>query len=72
MQRIEQLQQLTTVTCDGDLISKFDRDELVKQDFVSRSCGYNVITDSGIRILNSLGLLKINKKQKPVPEIEWS
>ena len=53
--RIEQLQQLTTVTWDGDLISKTDRDELVKCGFAKRVLGWNYITEEGIRTLVFLG-----------------
>ena len=58
--RIEQLKQLATVTWDGNLISKHDRDELVKCGWATRSHGYNVVTESGIQALQNLGLLSTN------------
>jgi len=56
--RLDQLLQLTKVTWDGDLISKTERDCLVKECLASRSSGFNVITDNGIRILSQLNLIK--------------
>jgi hypothetical protein len=52
---IEQLQQLSTATWDGNLISKHERDMLVKNEYAIRaSGGYNVITPKGINTLIQL------------------
>lgn len=48
---VEQLKQLLRVTWDGNLISKRDRDELVKLGYVDRTEGYNFITKKGIQYL---------------------
>lgn len=42
---------------DGNLISKRDRDELVKAGLVVKSHGWNIITPKGVTYLNELGLL---------------
>lgn len=55
---IEQLQQLCTVTWDGNLMSKTYRDALNRVGLVKRvPGGFNVITAKGIIYLNQLGLL---------------
>lgn len=54
---IEQLQQLCTVTWDGNLISKSLRDELVKVGYVDRVNGFNFISSNGIIALSNLKLL---------------
>lgn len=54
----DQLVQLKQLTYDGDLISKDDRDALVKHGMVTKSNGYQVITAKGIRYLIQLGKLK--------------
>ena len=54
----EQLLQLLRIVWDGDLISKSDRDILVKMGFVERSCGFQIITGAGIRYLNDNGLIR--------------
>jgi hypothetical protein len=54
----EQLLQLLRIVWDGDLISKTDRDTLVKMGFVERSCGFQIITGEGIRYLNANGLIR--------------
>jgi hypothetical protein len=56
--RIEQLEQLTTATWDGNLISKTDRDELVKIGYAEKCNGWNFITANGIIVLTNLGILK--------------
>lgn len=56
--RIEQLKQLATATWDGNLISKSDRDELVKAELAQRGYGWNWITEKGVKYLVDLGLLK--------------
>lgn len=56
--RIEQLVQLRTVTWDGDLISKSERDALVKCGYVERCCGYNFINAEGVKVLVNLGALR--------------
>ena len=56
---IEQLTQLTQVTWDGDLISKSDRDLLVKCGYADKINGLNFITVSGIVVLQNLGIFKI-------------
>lgn len=56
--RIEQLKQLTYCTWDGNLISKSDRDELVKAGLAARGYGWNWITEKGVEYLVNLGLLK--------------
>lgn len=45
------------VTWDGDLISKVDRDELVKAGLADRKRGYNFITAKGIEYLLDLGIV---------------
>jgi len=55
---LEQLKQLTSVTWDGNLISKTARDELVKTGLVARVKGFNYITEDGIKTLLSLGEIK--------------
>ena len=55
---IEQLQQLCTVTWDGNLMSKSDRDALNRVGLIKRiPGGFNVITAKGVVYLNELGLL---------------
>jgi hypothetical protein len=54
---IEQLQQLCTVTWDGNLISKTHRDNLVAAGYAERQNGYNVITANGLLVLHNLNLL---------------
>lgn len=51
---IAQLQQLTCLTWDGDLIGKSFRDDLVKSGYVERFNGWNLITKEGIRLLENL------------------
>lgn len=56
--RIEQLKQLMNCTWDGNLISKTERDELVKLGLVQRFKGWNWITEKGLDVLLSLGIPK--------------
>lgn len=56
--RIDQLIQLKSITWDGNLISKTDRDELVSCGLAQRCYGYNLITCKGIEYLVNLALLK--------------
>jgi len=56
--RIEQLKLLTKVTWDGDLISKSDRDELVKEGLAVQKHGWNFISPEGIDVLHKLGILR--------------
>ena len=52
---IAQLQQLTHLTFDGDLIGKSLRDELVKAGLAQRiNGGWNLITPEGIMYLEKL------------------
>ena len=55
---IEQLKQLTTVTWDGNLVSKDARKRLVKRGYVRQSQGWNLLTKAGVKVLVDLGLLK--------------
>lgn len=55
---IEQLQQLCTVTWDGNLIGKSCRDDLVKAGLAQRwEGGFNFITAKGFEYLRDLRLL---------------
>lgn len=55
---IEQLQQLCTLTWDGNLIGKSYRDDLVKNGLVERfNGGFNLITAKGVQYLFELKLL---------------
>lgn len=57
---LEQLQQLTTVTWDGNLISKMYRDHLVAAGYAVQLNGYNFITENGIIVLANLLALPKN------------
>lgn len=57
-ERIEQLKQLATVTWDGNLISKSNRDELVKSGLATRFNGWNWITLEGVRTLENIAILR--------------
>lgn len=51
---IEQLQQLTHLTWDGDLVSKTERTNLVNAGYAQRvEGGWNIITAKGIEYLQS-------------------
>jgi hypothetical protein len=48
----DQLMQLMFLTWDGDLISKSDRDQLVKKGLAVRfGNGWNIITETGVAFL---------------------
>ena len=53
----EQLMQLLQIVWDGDLISKNDRDALVKMNFDVRVNGFQIITEEGIEYLVANGLI---------------
>ena len=55
---LDQLQQLLSVTWDGNLICKADRDELVKKRLADKYDGFNYITKKGLRYLIDLKLIK--------------
>ena len=56
--RIAQLEQLTHLTWDGDLLSKSDRTELVKSGLAQQfNNGWNLITEKGIEYLQNLGFI---------------
>ena len=53
-----QLQQLTCLTWDGDLIGKTERDKLIYLGYAKKvPKGWNIITDSGIKYLENLGFI---------------
>lgn len=54
---LEQLLQLRRIVWDGDLISKSDRDHLVKNGLAVNCEGYNLINQEGIRLLVSIGAI---------------
>lgn len=55
---VAQLQQLTHLTWDGDLISKSDRDKLLKAELSQKiNNGWNIITAKGIEYLEGLGFI---------------
>ena len=60
--RLAQLTQLRTITWDGDLISKHDRDELQRAGLVERAHGYNFLTTEGVRFLYVLGVIQPGKR----------
>ena len=55
--QIETLTQCLQITHDGDLISKSDRDEYVKKNLITRSNGFNIVSETGIKYLNELGII---------------
>lgn len=55
--RIEQLLQLVRIVWDGDLISKPERDFLVKEGLAEKGYGFNFISLKGIKYLLDLGLI---------------
>jgi len=57
-EELEAMEQLTTATWDGDLISKTFRDRMVEYGYAVRSSGWNVITPAGIRYLVEHNRLK--------------
>lgn len=55
---VEQLQQLTCLTWDGDLISKTERTRLVKSGLACQmNNGWNLITAKGVEYLENLGFI---------------
>jgi hypothetical protein len=58
---VAQLQQLTELTWDGDLIGKDYRDDLVKKELALRINGWNIITEKGIVYLETLGFITKNR-----------
>ena len=56
---LDQLTQLTTVTCDSDLIYSQHRDELAKCGYAYKLNGFNVISENGIIVLNNLGVFRL-------------
>lgn len=55
---ISQLQQLTHLTWDGDLIGKAERDKLIKAGYAQKiPNGWQIITAEGVRVLESLGFI---------------
>lgn len=55
---LEQLQNLTMLTWDGDLISKDHRKTLVRRGYAAQCQGWNIITPKGIKLLDGMGKLK--------------
>lgn len=53
----EQLEALTRLTFDGDLISKPHRDFLVRNGLAAKADGFNIITQAGWRLLVSEGYI---------------
>lgn len=54
---IAQLQQLTNLTWDGDLISKSERDKLLKAGLIIKRNGWQVISEKGIDYLSNGGFI---------------
>ena len=55
---IDQLIQLLRIVWDGDLISKSDRDILLKMGYVEYESGFQIITSKGIRYLIDNGFIR--------------
>ena len=55
--QLEQLTQLICPTYDGNVISKSIRSELVSMELADRWNGLNFITQAGICVLDTLGIL---------------
>src|ERR1700691_294943 len=55
--QIEQLTQLVSPTYDGSVISKSVRSELVDMNLAARWNGLNFITQAGMCVLDTLGIL---------------
>lgn len=51
---MEQLEQLWTVTWDGNLISKAYRDKLVKTGLAQRAHGFNWLTPDGVSMVEDI------------------
>lgn len=54
---VAQLQQLTQLTWDGDLIGKKETKELHEDGYVTRFDGWNIITPNGVVLLEMLGFI---------------
>ncbi len=55
---VTQMLQLITVTYDGDIIGKKNRDELERMGYVQRAQGFNWLTKKGVELLVEKGLLR--------------
>lgn len=56
--RIDTLKQLAMgPVWDGDLVSKTDRDCFVRAGWATRTDGWNIITEPGVRVAVVLGFL---------------
>ncbi len=55
---IKALRQLTSVTWDGNLLSKEYRDRLVQRGLAQREFGYNWITTKGLEYLVNLDFIR--------------
>jgi hypothetical protein len=55
---LEQLRQLRTATWDGNLVSKQARSSLFRKGLATSFNGWQVITQEGLAILDTLGELK--------------
>jgi hypothetical protein len=55
---IDTFLQLATITWDGNLISKTDRDYLVQTGYAKKVNGWNYLTTNGIIALVNLRLIK--------------
>ena len=54
----EQLIQLLRIVWDGDLISRSDRDVLIKMGYAVHQSGFQIITTKGIRYLVANGFIR--------------
>jgi hypothetical protein len=54
---IDQLMQLLRIVWDGDLISKSDRDVLLRMGYAEHESGFQIITPKGIRYLIDNGFI---------------
>ena len=55
---VSQLQQLTSLTWDGDLIGKIERNTLVERGLAQKmNNGWNIITPMGVEYLQGLGFI---------------
>ena len=62
MKLTESLEQCMTLTGDGDLISKSNRDELHKLGLIARKRGYNFLTEAGVEQLHQCGIIDRDQK----------
>jgi hypothetical protein len=56
--QVECLMQLRNATWDGNLISKNARGELVAKGLVTRFNGWQIVTQEGLAVLDTLGMLR--------------